>query len=388
MQTSYKDLIAHNPKLGEILDSKTYEFLGDTSKKTKGSLLDMWKDHLSANLDLLDKHGFVNDGCSGFGSNKATIAIGAGPSLRRHEKKLRELNHFNAQFEFKQQPFLFISSNHQFKPLLDDGVIPHFVLLVDGSESEAIYDQLCKGIPRRGLSTVLTCSLYANPKITHDWDQRGGVIQFYAPMGDWIPEEIPNVEKYQILQGGNVMNVAWVMSFGCMNSRIFMTIGNDLSYPISSDVEERRKNYYADGNYSSNLASKRDEAARQFHWLGFDMSTNIFTGQPQINLKPRATVQSLYGYKNWLEINIGIQDMMPGSFHYYNCSEEGILGVVAKEKDRKNLESKDNWRLLDEVFPKRYHTTTFDEATTHYLAMREVWREKVVTAANVGHVIV
>lgn len=388
MFTPYADLLAHNPKLGEILDETTYEFLGDTSKKTKGSLIDMWKSHLKANLDLLDKHGFVNDGCKGFGSNKATIAIGAGPSLKRHERKLRELNHFNAEFEFKRQPFLFISSNHQFKPLLDDGVIPHFVLLVDGSESEAVYDQLCKNIPKRGHSTILACSLYANPQITHDWDKRGGVIQFYAPMGDWIPEEIPNVEKYQILQGGNVLNVAWVMSLGCMGSRIFMAVGNDLSYPISEDVNERRKNYYADGDYSSNLASKRDEAARQFKWVGFDTTTNIFTGQPQINFKPRATVQSLFGYKNWLEINIGIQDAMEGSFHYYNCSEEGILGVVAKDKSKKSLEDVSNWRLLDEVFPKRYHTTTFEEATTHYLAMRELWRTRVATNAGVGRVIV
>jgi len=389
MLIPYKDLLAHNPKLGAVVDPDTYKFLGNTSIKTKGALLDMWKKHLRANLDLFHKHGFVNDGCKGFGSNKATIAIGAGPSLNRHTKKLKELNHWNAQFEFKQQPFLFFCSNHQFKPYLDEGIIPHFVMLVDGSDSNAIYKQLCKNIPKRGHNVVLVCSLYANPKITHDWDKRGGAIQFYAPMGDWVPDEIPNIEKKQIMQGGNVMNTSWVISLGCMGCRVFMTVGNDLSYPICEDVsvEDRRKKYYADGDYSTNLASKRDEAARQFKWMGFEMSTNIFTGEPQIKMVPRSTVQSLYGYKNWLEINIGIQDQMEGSFHYFNCSEEGILGVVAKDKDRQNLKDRSNWLMLDDIFPKRYHTRTLEEATTTFLAMRELWREKVVTNLGAGRAI-
>jgi len=255
------------------------------------------------------------------------------------------------------------------------------------SESDAIYGQLCKNIPKRGHNTVLICSLYANPKLTHEWDRRGGVIQFYAPMGDWIPEEIPGVEEKQIMQGGNVMNISWTMSFGCMGSKIFMAVGNDLSYPTSDDVEVRRKGYYADGDYSSNLASQRDEASRQFKWMGFSMRDDPFTGKPRIDFKPRSTVQSLYGYKNWLEINVGIQEIHSKSFHYYNCSEEGILGVAAKDKAKEKLEDKDNWILLDEVYPKHYHTTTLEDATTQFLTMRELWRQKMATQTGAGNVI-
>ena len=201
LQTSYEGLLAHNPNIGKVLDKKTYDFIGNSSVKTQSSLMDMWKDHLSKNLSLLDKHGFINDGCRGFGTNKAVIAIGAGPSLKRHTERIKQLCHWNANFETKMQPFIFVCSNHQFKPYLEEGIIPHFVLLVDASESDAIYRQLCKNIPKRGHNTTLACSLYANPKITHEWDRRGGAIQFYAPMGDWIPEEIPGVEKKQILQG-------------------------------------------------------------------------------------------------------------------------------------------------------------------------------------------
>lgn len=375
LQTSYDDLLSYNPNIGKVLDRNTYDFLGSANKKTQTALMDMWKDHLSKNLSLLEKHGFINDGCKGFGNNKATIAIGAGPSLKRHTVLLRKLNHWNAQFDFKMQPFLFVCSNHQFKPYLDEGIIPHFVLLVDASESESVYRQLTN-IPKRGNNVVLACSLYANPKITHAWDKRGGTIQFYAPLGDWIPEEIPGVEEKQVMQGGNVMNLAWTMSYGCLNSRVFMAVGNDLSYPISKSLEERRKGYYADGDYSSNLASRRDEAARQFKWMGFEMRTDPFTGKQRIDLKPRATVQSLYSYKNWLEVNIGIQEAHKRSFHYYNCSEEGVLGVIAKDKS--NMEDKDNWILMDEVYPKHYHTVSFEDATAHFITMREIWRQKRV----------
>jgi hypothetical protein len=387
MNLTYKELLAHNPKLSQLVDRETYEFIGNSSSKTKSALKDMWTAHIRANKSLIKKHGFVNDGCNGCGSNKATIAIGAGPSLNRHTKKLYELNQMNANFEFKDQPFVFICSNHQFKPYLDEGIIPHFVLLVDGGESGAIFKQLCKNIPDRGKNTILICSVNANPKITKAWDKRGGKIQFYAPLGDWILEELPGIKDKQIMQGGNVMNSAWVISLGCMGSRIFMAVGNDLSYKISEDIEERRATYYADGDYSTNLASKRDEASRQFQWVGFDIVTNIFTDKPQIKLEKRATVHSLYGYKNWLEINIGIQDKMSGSFHYYNCSEEGILGVIAKDKTKDNLEDKSNWMLLDDVFPNRYHTKTLEEATTDYLAMRELWREKAGISNGAGFAI-
>ena len=387
MQTSYEDLIKHNPKIGEMLDAKTYEFLDNSNEKTRDVLLGTWKKHLRKNLGLLEKHGFVNDGCLGFGHNKATIMIGAGPSLHRHTKKLKELNHWNAQFDTRGQPFVFMCSNHQFKPYLEEGIIPHFVLLVDASESDAIYEQLCKNIPKRGLNTILCCSLYANPKITKAWDKRGGLIQFYSPMGDWIPKEIPDAKEKQIMQGGNVMNIAWTMSYGCMGSRIFMAVGNDLSYPDAKTVEERRKGYYADGDYSTNLASKRDEASKQFKWMGFEMRSDPFTGKPRIDMKLRTTVQSLYGYKNWLEINIGIQEIHCNSFHYYNCSEEGILGVVAKDKAKDKLEDKDNWILLDELYPKHYHTTSFEDATSQFIAMRELWRQQRVSALDAVHAV-
>ena len=382
---TYKELIKHNPKIGEVLDTGTYEFLGNSSSKTKESLFDLWKGHLKKNLKLLDKHGFINDGLVGFGRDKATIAIGAGPSLIRHTQRIKDLCYWNAQFDTKNQPFVFICSNHQFKPYLEEGIIPHGVLIVDGSESDAVYNQLCKKIPKRGHNTILFCSLYANPKITHEWDRRGGLIQFYAPMDEWLKEEMPEIEKKQIMQGGNVMNTAWVIGYGVLGSRVFMAVGNDLSYPMvdNTDVKARRKAYYADGDYSTNLASQRDEAAREFKWMGFTMRNDPFTGKPRIDLKPRSTVQSLYGYKNWLEINIGIQETYGKSFHYYNCSEEGILGVVAKDKSKDSLEDKDNWILLDDIYPKHYHTTTFEDATSQFITMREIWRQNRIQNAGV-----
>lgn len=375
--SDYKEIIEQNPKIAEFLDADTYEYMSGANKKTQGALSPLWEKNFKDNLDLLEKHGLVNDGCRGIGNNKAVIMIGAGPSLKRHTERLKNLCHWNAQFEVKDQPFLFMCSNHQFKPYAKEGIVPHFVVLVDASESEAVYKQLCVDIPLRARRCVLVCSLYANPKITHRWDKNGGLIQFYSPLGDGITDKVESLKGKEIIQGGNVMNTAWVIAYSLMVSRVFIAVGNDLSYGITDDDDDRRKGYYADGDYSSNLASGRDEAKKQFKWMGFEFRDNPFEKGSIIDFKPRSTVHSLYSYKNWLEINIGLQGSHHKSFHYYNCSEEGILGVVAKDKSKTSLEDKDNWILLDEVFPEHYHTTSLQDATSHFIMMRKLWETRM-----------
>lgn len=385
----YKEILDHNPKIAEFFDETTYDYMEQSNKKTRKGLFTLWEKNLDDNLDMLEKHGLVNDGCRGIGHNKAVIAIGAGPSLKRHTQRLKDLCHWNAQFDVKEQPFLFMCSNHQFKPYVMEGIVPHFVMLTDAGDSDAVYNQLCVGVPARARRCVLVCSLYANPKITHQWDKNGGLIQFYSPFGDEITEKVPRLKGKEMIQGGNVMNTAWVISYSCMASKVFMAVGNDLSYEITDDESQRRKGYYADGDYSSNLASGRDEARKQFQWMGFSFRDDPFGNGKIIDMKPRATVHTLYSYKNWLEINIGIQETHNHSFHYYNCSEEGILGVVAKDKSKTGMEHKDNWTMLDDLFPKHYHTTTLQDATSHFLMMRELWQTRmgISTAARPATVL-
>jgi len=376
---TYEELLEHNPLIGRFLSRERYDFAVASNERTTKSLGKQWDRNLRKNLrKLYRKHGMLMDNCGGFGANKAVVGIGAGPSFNRNKEVLKRLCMYNARFPFSRQPFIFIASNHQFRPCLEMGIIPHFVLLVDASDSGPIIDQLCN-IPKRGEHVPLICSLHSSPKLLKKWDRQGKIIQFYMPIGPenrGVFKEITGKtypKEHQIMQGGNVLNVAWRCSIA-LGSNVFMCVGNDLSYEISDDEESRRASYYADGDYSTNLASKRDEAGRQFRWMGFDIADNLITNRPQLNFKEMATVQSLYSYKTWMETQAAIQAKAPVSWHYYNCSESGILGVVAKSEAKEDLDSlsvKDNWELMDELLPNHWHTQKLEDAAMRFLAARE-----------------
>jgi len=385
---SYDALIEHNPKIAQVINEKIYDFSGKVNDKTVDVLGDLWHRHFKKNLSLFyKKHGLVNDGCHGFGHNKAVIGIGAGPSFSRNKEYLKRICHYNSKFPFNQQPFLFIVSNHQFKPCVNEGIVPHFVALADASESDAIKSQLCDDVPERAHHTILLCSLNANPHLLKEWDKQGKLIQFYVPPGEWNKKTFKektgfDAEKKQLMQGGNVMNVSWVASWAALGSRIFITVGNDLGYEPEKDEEKRRQNYYADGDYSTNLASNRDEAKKQFAWMGYSIDPTVIVDEKMLTFKPYSTVSSLFNYKAWIETMIGIQDASGQSFHYYNCSEAGILGVLAKSYEVDDMTDMDNWILMDEIFPNHWHTTTFEAAVTRYLSTRELWLE---TRMATGH---
>jgi len=79
---TYDELIEHNPKIADILDPAIYNFGRRMNDNTLGVLGKLWRRHFKKNLSLFyEKHGLVNDNCYGFGTNKAVIGIGAGPSF-------------------------------------------------------------------------------------------------------------------------------------------------------------------------------------------------------------------------------------------------------------------------------------------------------------------
>ena len=379
-KTTYEDLVKHNPKIAEILDPDVFSFVQKSNEKTVTALSETWERNTRRNLKKYFKdYGLLVDNCRGFGRDKATVMIGAGPSLKKNWSALQEVNDFTLRFPFPEQPFLFMVSNHQFKPCLNDGILPHFVVLVDASHSEAIYNQLCVDIPEIAKPVVLFCSIHINPRVVRDWTKQGREVQFYIPndeenrkiFKEVIGKELPN---QSIVQGGCVSNVAFVASLVAFDSTIFIALGNDFSYELEEDLEKRRANYYMDGDYSTNLASGRDEAKGNKLWCGFNVRQNPFQEGKYIIDFPikRGTTDSLFSYKQWLETFIAIQDTSPNSFHYYNCSEGGILGVSPKSYKKVDLDDPDTWMLLDEVMPNRYHTRAFADVVSDILAIKDI----------------
>jgi len=93
------------------------------------------------------------------------------------------------------------------------------------------------------------------------------------------------------------------------------------------------------------------------------------------------TSKTLWVYKTWLEGAIMSQTKAPVLFNYFNCTEGGILGVMAKDDRDEALFSKDNWYLLDEVAVNQhtgrpmYHTAMLKDATDLFIKIKrsKIW---------------
>jgi hypothetical protein len=176
---------------------------------------------------------------------------------------------------------------------------------------------------------------------------------------------------------------------GCavMQSTIFMGIGNDLSFPVKDDLDEQRSSYYADGDYSTNAAvtgSGRDEGKSPKRWAGYSMERRKIIDPARMGSMARynfdldivGTTHTLWVYKIWLETVLVSQTNLPVFLHYFNCSEGGILGVMAREETDEALRKSDNWYFLDEVCINKktgkqmYMTAMFEDAVEIFLKSR------------------
>jgi hypothetical protein len=163
-----------------------------------------------------------------------------------------------------------------------------------------------------------------------------------------------------------------------LRSTVFMALGNDLSFPVDPDPEVRRNNYYVDKDYSANLANKRDEAKSTKMWMGFELErqrliTSDVNKKYHITLNKVGTTSSLWVYKIWLEANALGSAFKNIPYHYYNCTEGGIAGVMCKDDSDEGLPNQDNWFMLDDVCP-RYHTRMFEDAIVEFKRAKEAMK--------------
>jgi hypothetical protein len=417
-----------------IIAREDYEYITKINENTLTTLGNEWEDHLTANKKLWKKSIPMKNGLFGLGKNKATIGIGSGQSFNINKDVLQ---HYVTQDGVKPWPerdFITISANHQFKPLLNMGIIPDFVLLVDASD--VVYEQLCKDIPPYAKSILIT-GVHASPKVLKEWHKQGRDIVFYlnpAPrsmqtfhkigLGKHHKAKFKDLNitgeqcvycgvppytggkkffhrsfcpyNYKIDLGGNVLNGAWMIALTHLQSYVYMAVGNDLSFPIKKSVEDQRKAYYADGDYSSNAkgtGTGRDEAATWKKWAGFKLSKkqiwtpnseNCGVDKYNVKLDLVGTSGTLWVYKNWLETAILSQLDKKTSFHYYNCSEGGILGVMCKDRNPEAMKKPENWYMFDKVAvnkhskAKMYHTAMLEDALNDFIKARRqfLWQKE------------
>lgn len=381
----YKDVVKTHPEFKGIIDEKSWDFISYSDEGTVDALAKNWIANLEKNISSkrFKRHGGLDRDCTGCGRNKATIGIGAGASLNKNKKVLKAIHDIDGVKEFDSRDFIIVASNHMFKPLLKEGIIPDFVMVSDASD--VVMDQLTKDIPESGRNCILIAGLHCSPRVLKKWEKQGRDIRFYLTHSPGVAEryvELTGADKERILiqQGGNVLNSCWTMSLKYFASTVFMAVGNDLSYKLHEDIDQRRKGYYADADYSSNAlvtGTGRDEAKKKEGWMGFKLSkTNIISldasKRYNVELEPVGTTGTLWVYKTWLEGNVLANSTREDfKFMYYNCTEGGISGVMCKDDTAEGREDIDNWYLMDTVC-KSWRTRTLEDAVGEFLKAKEI----------------
>ena len=368
--STYEGLVSENPLVSGIVTEQMAEVVFDNSGHTENALGELWMSNLRANLKLLKKHEMIADALNGFGKGKAVIAVGAGASFNLNKYILKQVYDYNIRFLVEDQPFIIIATNKMFKPLLKMGIHPHFVVLVDAGD--VLYDQLCTGIAKKSKNHILITGFHCSPKILKKWDDMGNHILFYLIGGDNEREVFEKHTKkdgeiYQTSQGGNIINTLWIMTIRYLHCSTYIMMGNDLSFKYSHDKKEREESFYAAGDYRTNILNKRDEAKDKFAWMGIDkIYRSPFVNKNMVDFELKSVSRQLWIYKTWLEVQAAVWSEKQ-KFFIINASESGVLGVLAKDYNKKHIMEKGNWFLIDEILPKRWLTTTLDEACASIL---------------------
>ena len=383
----YDLMLKDHPEFKHVISKKNWEFIGHSDKGTVGYLWDLWAGNIRKNVKnkLWKKHGSLAGDCIELGLNKAIIGVGAGSSFNKNKDVLKRVVDWDGVKSWKDRNFIIVASNHQFKPLLNMGIIPDFVIVADGSD--VVMDQLTKNIPDKARNVTLLAGLHCSPKVLRRWSRQGRDIRFYLTHTKGLDEVFEEetklkADRHIILQGGNVINTTWSIGLRYFRSSVFLAVGNDLSFPLKNTMKEQRSGYYADGDYSTNAketGTGRDEAKSEKMWMSFNLGkrlvyTNELKTQYDVSIDPVGTTYTLWVYKTWLEANvIGMQTKSDVSYHYYNCSEGGIAGVMCKDDSNEGLAKESNWFLMDEVC-KKWHTRTLEDAVGEFLKAKDMMR--------------
>jgi hypothetical protein len=382
-----------------VVSRENFEFLGTINKQTVYHLGEQWARNIQYNKKYWRMHKPLIS-CKGMGINKAVIGVGASPSFHKNKHVLKEWVNRDGVKDWDDRDFITICANHQYKPLLQMGIIPDFVLLVDASD--VVLDQLTKDIPKDGQNTILITGVHCSPKVIKTWSKQGRDILFFVSPAPDVMAAFRSVmnrspDPYKIELGGNVLNGAWMISIAILNSTVFMGVGNDLSFPMKDTLDERRSAYYADGDYSSNApdtGTGRDEAASEKIWAGFSMSKrkimlldDKLSGMNRYNfeLDLVGTSHTLWVYKNWLEVTLLSQCQQPVRFNYFNCTEGGILGVMSKAgpDNAEAMKDKNNWYMFDDACINKhtkapmYHTAMLEDAIDVFNVAKEKIRWQI-----------
>jgi len=235
--------------------------------------LDKNKDRVIGSIYDLPKH-----------KGKAVIICGMGESLSKQWRELKKAD---------PEHFIIVAVNSSAKFLFDNGIKPDYVVCIDGKPGYWTMD-----LGETAKNSVAIFSACAEPQALKDWPGKIIIVP-YGVKDESLRRKIERRWGKGIVAGGNSVNAAFAAFVTQTEAKIYLFIGNELSY---------KKSYYPDRK------SPHDDT-------GHFWATNV-KGEKVKTLMP------LYQYKVWLEN--AMAELSP-HYHFCDCSG-GILGLDTNNK--------------------------------------------------------
>lgn len=280
----FKDCLDNKKDIGRYAQVPAYFNLigfGNEHDEELGNY-DLWAENTKVNLKWLKKHkdrviGSIDKIPTHEG--QAVILVGMGPSIKKSVKHLKKLD----------PRFILVATNSSAKYLLDRGIKPHYVIAIDGKPGSWT---LQLGDKAKDIIGIFGTNV--DPQALKDWPGKILVVP-HGMKSKSLTRRV--TEKYgpPFPGGGNAINGATLVFVMKTAVRIFLFVGNDLSY---------RKQYYADRKCS------HDYDAIKFY------ARDVY-GRRVYTMFP------LWEYKVFLE---NLASQAHGDYAFINCSE-GIVGI-------------------------------------------------------------
>jgi SAM-dependent methyltransferase len=276
------DLVADGKELSRVGLVPAYDNFMKFGNKNdeEAGLPKIWKVNGEKNIPWLDT---IKDRVTSVHSipkygDKAIIFVGTAPSLEKSWKHLRNLS----------DRYIIVATNSSAQYLGERGVVPHYVILLDGRPGKW---SMALGEKFKDVTAIFgPC---AEQQAMRDWPGKIMIM----PLGvqdKSLNQKIRKRWGKPLPSGGNALNSAVSIFSLLTDAKIFLFVGNDLSF---------KDTYYTDRKCDN------DKSAYFF-------ATDIY-GEKVKTLIP------LYEYKVWLET---IMSQTWPEYHYINCSD-GILGI-------------------------------------------------------------
>jgi len=244
----------------------------------------IWQGNTTKNLEYFDAHpekviGSIHDIPKHEG--KAVVFVGRGQSL---EKAID-------MFAGMDDRFIIVCTNSSIRYLLDHGIVPHYMMLIDGEAGNWTFD----GLPESAKDVTAIFAPGAYHEEVVKWPGKIMVVPYGIKHGK-LQKEIRKRWGKSIPAGGNALNGGVAIFLMNTLAKIYVFVGNNLSF------KEGERFYF-------NQDTDRDDKA---YWVMHDIyGEECYTDIP------------MYEYKIWLEQ--AASQFWPECY-FVNCSE-GILGV-------------------------------------------------------------